>query len=140
MPGPCAPFSVTQKILFRHCDPAGIVFYPRYFEMVNDAIEALFSDQIGWPFEHMHQTHAGPTVALEATFSAVSRHGDVLDMCVSVERLGKSSLKLRTEGWCDNQLRFTVVNTMVCIDANTKSTPWPKSVRKKLEQLMGPQE
>jgi 4-hydroxybenzoyl-CoA thioesterase len=27
-------YHVTQKVLFRHCDPAGIVFFPRYFEMV----------------------------------------------------------------------------------------------------------
>ena len=35
-------FSFSQDIGFRHCDPAGIVFYPRYFEMMNDAVE-LFS-------------------------------------------------------------------------------------------------
>ncbi|MEL6103010.1 MAG: acyl-CoA thioesterase, partial [Pseudomonadota bacterium] len=26
-------FQFLQKVLFKHCDPAGIVFYPRYFEM-----------------------------------------------------------------------------------------------------------
>ncbi|MFD1807906.1 hypothetical protein ACFSHQ_06310 [Gemmobacter lanyuensis] len=27
------------QIEFNHCDPAGIVFYPRYFEMTNSVIE-----------------------------------------------------------------------------------------------------
>ena len=34
-------FTLTQKVLFKHCDPAGIVFYPRYFEMINDCVEAF---------------------------------------------------------------------------------------------------
>jgi 4-hydroxybenzoyl-CoA thioesterase len=42
-------FSINQKVLFKHCDPAGIVFYPRYFEMINDCVEAFF-DEIGTPF------------------------------------------------------------------------------------------
>lgn len=32
------------QIEFNHCDPAGIVFYPRYFEMVNSVIENFFAD------------------------------------------------------------------------------------------------
>lgn len=41
-------FTFTQKVLFKHCDPAGIVFYPRYFEIINDCIEAFF-EQIDHP-------------------------------------------------------------------------------------------
>ena len=46
-------FTYKQKVLFKHCDPAGIVFYPRFFEMINDAVEALFSDVLNWPFEYL---------------------------------------------------------------------------------------
>src|SRR5260370_493059 len=35
-------FVSQVQVLFRHCDPAGIVFYPRYFEMVNDLVEEWF--------------------------------------------------------------------------------------------------
>lgn len=34
-------FSYRQKVLFMHYDPAGIVFFPRYFEMMNDCVEAF---------------------------------------------------------------------------------------------------
>ena len=37
-------FTVTQRVRFQHCDPAGIVFYPRYFEMLNATIEEWFDD------------------------------------------------------------------------------------------------
>ncbi|CPO21707.1 4-hydroxybenzoyl CoA thioesterase [Bordetella pertussis] len=33
------PFVSEVEVRFRHCDPAGIVFYPRYFEMINDFVE-----------------------------------------------------------------------------------------------------
>ena len=36
-----SPFTAEMTVAFRHCDPAGIVFYPRYFEMINDFVEAL---------------------------------------------------------------------------------------------------
>ena len=39
-------FEFRQTIGFKHCDPAGIVFYPRYFEMFNDCVEAFLT--VGW--------------------------------------------------------------------------------------------
>ena len=49
--GTLPPFTFLQKVQFKHCDPAGIVFYPRFIEMINDAVEAMFDEAIGWPFE-----------------------------------------------------------------------------------------
>lgn len=137
MPDPKAHYSVSQKILFRHCDPAGIVFYPRYFEIINDAVEAFFAGPLDWPFEEMHKDHAAPTVQIEARFDAVSRHGDMMDIGITVVKLGRSSLGLRIAGHCAGELRFTANSTMVCVDALMKPTPWPPGVRGNLEQLMG---
>ena len=41
-----AAFTYEEKVLFRHCDPAGIVFFPRYFEMINDCVEYFFADTL----------------------------------------------------------------------------------------------
>ena len=38
------PFTTTRKVRFEHCDPAGIVFYPRYFAMF-DASTALLLER-----------------------------------------------------------------------------------------------
>ena len=43
-------FTYPHKVLFRHCDPAGIVFYPRYFEMMNDTVEAFFGTALDAPW------------------------------------------------------------------------------------------
>ena len=44
-------FLHPQAVLFRHCDPAGIVFYPRYFEMLNDCVEAFLDTELGIPVD-----------------------------------------------------------------------------------------
>jgi len=63
-----AAFTYTQKVMFQHCDPAGIVFYPRYFEMVNATVEEWFDQVIGFGFPTMHgpMKVAVPTAALRS--------------------------------------------------------------------------
>ena len=81
-------FTFTQKVLFRHCDPAGIVFYPRYFEMINDCVEAFF-ESLNYPFYEMHKAgHGVPTAQIETRFIAPSRHGEVLDLQLNCHKLG----------------------------------------------------
>ena len=36
-------FQISTKVRFGDVDPAGIVFYPRYFEMLNAAVEDWFT-------------------------------------------------------------------------------------------------
>ncbi len=131
-----AHFEVQQKVLFRHCDPAGIAFYPRLFEMVNDAIEQMFSDLIGWPWQDMHKTHGGPTVSLEAGFVGKCDHGDVLDLCITIQKIGTSSLQLETRALNDGALRFWVKNTMVCVNNLGHPTAWPNPIVDKLNKAI----
>ena len=80
-------------VRFAHVDAAGIVFYPRYFEMLNAAVEQYFADIVGIDFRQMHlERQIGvPTVHLEADFSAPSRLGDRLAIDLIVDRVGRSS-------------------------------------------------
>ena len=43
-------FVLSRQIEFNHCDPAGMVFYPRYFEMISATVERFLADEIdyGW--------------------------------------------------------------------------------------------
>ena len=86
-------FEVQQKVLFRHCDPAGIVFFPRYFEMMNDCIEAFFDHGLEYRFEQFLQTAGIPTATITTTFNRPSRHGDLLDLRLNVTRV--DSIKQR---------------------------------------------
>lgn len=123
-------FVYTQEIKFRHCDPAGIVFYPRFFEMMNDTVEAFFKDVLHFPFADMHKTSGVPTARIDAEFQAPSRLGDLLEITLTCTRLGRSSLDVTYNARCGDEQRFSGASTLVFINADGKSQPWPDQVRR----------
>lgn len=127
---------VAQKVLFKHCDPAGIVFYPRYFEMINDAVEDWFAGPLDSPWEVFHTTNGCPTVEINVKFVAVSRHGDMLDLQLQVTRLGNTSVSLTVDGYCGDELRFAGRLTLVCIDRDTKPDPWDAELRARMKKFV----
>lgn len=124
-------FEFAQKVLFKHCDPAGIVFYPRYFEMMNDCVEAFFA-QIGAPFEEIHRDGAVPMAQISTRFTAPSRHGDHLVLTLKPVRLGNSSLTIQTQATCGDALRFETEATLVYVAQNGRPTPWPDTIHRAL--------
>ncbi|KMK67917.1 thioesterase family protein [Puniceibacterium sp. IMCC21224] len=130
-------FRHRQKVLFKHCDPAGIVFYPRYFEMINDCIEAFFDVALGWPFEVLHKQGAVPTAQISASFQRPSRHGDMLDFTLKAAAPGRTSLALDFVVTCEGAPRLTAQSTLVNVDAQGRPMPWPDTLRTRLTQTTG---
>lgn len=81
-------------IRFSHCDPAGIVFFPRYLEMFNDLIEDWCRDALGVSFAEIHLKRGWgiPTVHLDVDFLAPSTLGDRLSATLRVNHIGKTSV------------------------------------------------
>ncbi|MCH2164292.1 MAG: acyl-CoA thioesterase [Marinovum sp.] len=129
-------FSYPQSVLFRHCDPAGIVFYPRYFEMINDAVEAFFAGALDWPFEDIHNGNAVPTAKFDIRFKAPARHGDNLILNLTITQLGRSSLGLTTRALNGNRLIFEADQVLVCTSTLGKPISWPSPVRSKIQTLL----
>ncbi len=77
---------------FADCDPAGIVFYSRYLEMLNAVVEDLFAEELGFSFREILKSNLGiPTVHLNADFIAPSRLGDELSATLALTRFESSS-------------------------------------------------
>jgi 4-hydroxybenzoyl-CoA thioesterase len=128
-------FTVRYPLRFAHCDPAGIAYYPRYFELCDAAVEDWCADRLGLSRRHMHQTLGLglPTVAMRATFSAPGRLGDLLDFALVPTRLGTSSIDLAITVTCHGQSRFTAEFTQVLTRLDSgKSEPWPDALRQLL--------
>lgn len=125
----------TIAVEFNHCDPAGIVFYPRYFEMTNSVTENFFADVVGRSYAQMtmRDRNGVPTVKIDANFRAPSRLGDRLDFTLDVVRLGTSSVTLAIEGGGDGVVRLQVELTLVWIGADGRALPWPGDMRARLE-------
>ena len=89
-----APFVSEVQVRFAHCDPAGIVFYPRYFEMFNSVVEDWCAQGLGVSFHELHiKRGLGlPTVRIETDFIAPSELGEILRAELSVKKLGGASI------------------------------------------------
>jgi 4-hydroxybenzoyl-CoA thioesterase len=125
-------FVSQQLVRFAHVDGAGIVFYPRYFEMLNASIEDFFSQALGVDFRELHidRRIGVPTVKLDCDFVAPSRLGDRLDFVIDVVKIGGASLDLAIEIRCADEVRFRVKQVLVCVDLVIgKSLAWPPDVR-----------
>lgn len=114
-------------ISFRHCDPAGIVFYPRYAEMVNDVVEHWFKRGLGCDFATLHGARgiAIPVVKLQMDFKSPGVLGETLVTELVVQRLGKSSLGLRVamrgrDAAGDAALKLVADLTLVFVDMGGK--------------------
>lgn len=111
-------YEQEHRIRFSECDPAGIVFYPQYFVMFNDLMEAWIDSMIPEGFHNMIASKrvGMPSVHIEAEFKSISRMGDDVVMSLGVERIGNSSLTLLLrcigkDGVLRMQVRQTVVTT-----------------------------
>ncbi|HWT18589.1 MAG TPA: thioesterase family protein [Variovorax sp.] len=112
-----AEFQRARMIRFSDCDPAGIVFYPQYFVMLNGLVEDWVSEGLGIDYHALiAERRIGlPTVRLEADFRAVSRMGDQVMLGLAVERLGSRSmaLALRCFDPASGELRMQVKQVLV---------------------------
>jgi 4-hydroxybenzoyl-CoA thioesterase len=130
------PFRKQVLVRFGDCDPAGIVFYPRYFEMFNNLVEDWHREALQFSFSEIVTTRSWglPTVHLEADFVAPTRFGEVLSASLSVREIGATSVSLdillQAPDGAD-RVRGKVV--LVWIDRRvTRSIPIPDEVRARL--------
>ena len=83
-------FTKQEKVRFQHVDYAGIVFYPRFLEMLNCLVEDWFEEALDRPFSKMHETNGIPTVDLKIQFKNAARLGEILTKKLWVKELKNS--------------------------------------------------
>lgn len=90
-------FITELAIRFAHCDPAGIVFYPRYFEMINGVVEDWCAQGLGLSFHEMHVRRGIglPAVHIDTDFVKVSELGETLTAELSVVKSGSASIEIQ---------------------------------------------
>ena len=92
--------SRTLEIAWGDCDPAGIVFHPRYFEWFDASAAALFAAATGLKKAAMTAQYGVvgiPVVDTGATFHMPCRYGDVVRIDSQVTEWKRSSFKLLHE-------------------------------------------
>jgi YbgC/YbaW family acyl-CoA thioester hydrolase len=121
---------------FYQADPAGVLFYGRIFELFHQAYAALVV-RAGVPYQRHFGIgeYATPIVHAEADYRRPIRPGETLEVRLTVERLGESSITLAFEIVdAGGDIRATGREVHVTVDAHTFGTrPMPAELRAALE-------
>jgi 4-hydroxybenzoyl-CoA thioesterase len=131
-------FSTPISIRFAHCDPAGIVFYPRYFELINGVVEDWCAQGLGMSFHEMHMVQGIglPTVHIETDFVKTSVMGDELIAELRVLKLGRASatVEIRMLGQeQDLRLKAQLVLVMAQVKER-KAIAFPVTLREQIQK------
>ena len=123
-------YTRTIPIEFAHCDPAGIVFYPRYVEMAQNVVETFFSDALDHPFARIVADGGGvPAVTLSVDFKKPARLGERLTWTLDVSHIGRTSIGFALAA----EDRLSVRITVVWVGPGLTPTPIPDPIRQRLE-------
>ncbi|MGY9047900.1 hypothetical protein P775_13100 [Puniceibacterium antarcticum] len=137
-------FTIRRQVEFNHCDPAGIVFYPRYFEMISALVERFFADGMCFGWAEMGRTDGGmgtPMGDIHVRFQNPSRLEDWLDLSLAVKRLGRASVSFDITCVCKSQARFNCEATVVYASlVGAKAAPWPDALRADMIRYLTPSE
>lgn len=127
----------TVRITWGDCDPAGIVYYPRYFAMFDDSTTALFERMLGmtkYEFLNAYEFAGYPMVDTRAKFSIPNRFGDEVVIETAVTEFRRSSFDIHHRLLKDGELSVEGFETRVWVgrDSNDasriKSVPIPQKV------------
>ncbi len=131
----------TIRIEWGDCDPAGIVYFPRYIEYFDICTVRLF-EAAGLKKPDMLKLYgmAGyPMVDLKARFLIPSSFGDDVEIASTIEEFGRSSFKLRHQLYRGQDLAVEGFETRVWTvhDPDTpgrlKSQPIPEEVKARFQ-------
>ncbi len=121
---------LTLDLRFGDCDPAGIVYFPRYFDFFHQAMETWFPAGLGFGYDEFVRVRklGFPAVHSEADFERPSRFGEQIEIHQRVTRLGRSSLGFAYEVHGGGQRRATGRSVCVVMDLAPASPGHGKAV------------
>ena len=87
----------TIRIEWCDCDPAGIIFYPRYFEIFDTSTTALIERALGMnkiAYLRVYDFAGHPVVEARARFRQPTRFGDDIAIETKLVACGEATFKL----------------------------------------------
>ncbi|MBL8805956.1 MAG: acyl-CoA thioesterase [Rhodospirillales bacterium] len=127
-----APFTVERQIRFSHTDPAGIVYFPNYFDFCNGVMEDWYTNHLGIDYARLifEQRRATPIVHAECDFYVPSKMGERLFFTLLLGKVGRSSIDIRIYGHAAGILRLEARIVTVYMDLDRqKSEVVPGAIR-----------
>ena len=133
-----AAFQREVLVRFGHCDAAGWVFYPRYFEMISDFVEDWFEDGLSAsaPGLFHHKQLLTPSVHFTVDFLKATQYGERLTSNLWTVKVGRTSCEVRIEASHQGELRMRVKQVLVFISAQrARATPIPPELISRMQRF-----
>ena len=126
-----ARFEATRVLRFGDCDPAGIAYYPRYFDLLNGVVEDWWiSMGVPWKVLCGERRIGLPTVRFEVDFRAPAFLEDELRFSLSIKRIGGKSVELDHVVQRGATTLWQCAQTLVVTSLDShRSIPWPDDLR-----------
>ena len=121
------------QIQWGDCDPANIVYYPRYFAMFDDATSILF-EAAGFSKQDLVRKYGLvgiPMVDTRSKFYIPSTYGDWITIETKIESIKRSSFEVKHNVYKDEALAIEGFETRVLVGRDPvnpdklKSAPFP---------------
>jgi acyl-CoA thioester hydrolase len=131
------PFVHRLRVRYHECDAQGIVFNAHHFAFFDITLTELWREAFG-SYDAMVDSGTDVVVAdAQATFHASPRFDDLLDIEMTIEQLGNTSMVTRFEEKRDGDLLVTgrMVHVFVTPGPNTKQQI-PDDVRERLSRYV----
>ena len=128
------------QIQWGDCDPANIVYYPRYFGMFDDSTSVLF-EKAGFSKQdlvHKYGLVGIPMVDTRAKFYIPSTYGDWITIETRIESIKRSSFEVKHNVYKGEALAIEAFETRVLVGRDPanpdklKSAPFPAEMVTKL--------
>jgi 4-hydroxybenzoyl-CoA thioesterase len=130
------------RIEWGDCDPAGIIYYPRYFEIFDASTAALLERALGMhkrDYLKAYDFAGHPLVNAQSRFLIPTRFGDDVTVETAVTALRRSSFDVRHRVYKDDALAAEGLETRVWVQGDPargamQAKPMPQAVIERLSQ------
>ncbi|MES2152540.1 MAG: tol-pal system-associated acyl-CoA thioesterase [Pseudomonadota bacterium] len=125
----------TIRVYYEDTDAGGIVYYANYLKFFERArTEWLRAAQVAQ--HELLEQHQALFVVKRASidYHAPAKLDDVLELTLSIEKLGRASVRFAQQARRDGELLASAEVTVACVDAaSLKPRPLPASAAAKMQ-------
>ncbi|MCS4503992.1 1,4-dihydroxy-2-naphthoyl-CoA hydrolase [wastewater metagenome] len=127
----------TRQVRFQHCDPAGIVFYPRYFELLEEIVTTWLASltDAGSEAALLAARGEAPRIErLECRFSRPSLLGEHIDYTLEVRDVdaARVTLDYRIQHGTEERVAGTIVLRWYRFAPRPEAAALPPTLRTRL--------
>ena len=134
-------FVYRRLILWGDCDPAAIVYTPRFLDYTLEAIDAWMTKILGvnWYAMNTKLGIGGPIVHASLDFASPAKGGETLQIAVDLATATRSALTFAVTGAVAPRRKIYVAKVVVVIiDAKRfKSISLPAQFRRRIDAYLG---